>query len=108
MCEMEKNEKSPADRQDENRRLLLQASHKDARRVSQNRVQQKYRKWREKKQREYMDGGYKHTFWENLLYFTLIRKDPKSDFDKTGLIIQSISIAVGCVIGQVLAQLLRS
>lgn len=33
--------------------------------------QQKYSKWREKKRRQYIDGGYKHTFWENLLYFTL-------------------------------------
>lgn len=49
---MEK-EKSPAVMQGENRRLLLQASHKAARRISQNRVQQKYRKWRKKKRREY-------------------------------------------------------
>lgn len=33
--------------------------------------QQKYSKWREKKRRQYIDGGYKHTFWKNLLYFTL-------------------------------------
>lgn len=52
-CEMEKKEKSPAVMQGENRRLLIQASHKAARRISQNRVQQKYRKWRKKKRREY-------------------------------------------------------
>lgn len=69
--------------------------------------QQKYRNWKEKKHRQYIEGGYKdNTFWENLLYFTLVWKDPESDFDKTGSTIQSISIAVGCVIGQVLAKLL--
>jgi hypothetical protein len=40
-CEMEKKEKSPADRQGENRRLLLQASHKAVCVESQNRVQQR-------------------------------------------------------------------
>lgn len=100
-------EKSPADRQGENRRLMIHASNKAACRGSQNRILQKYRRWREKKHREYIEGGYKtNTFWENLLYFTLIRKEPESDFDKTGFIIRSISIAVGCVIGQVLAKLL--
>lgn len=52
-CEMEKKEKSPADRQGENRRLLLQATNKTACAASKNRVQQKYRKWRKKKRREY-------------------------------------------------------
>ena len=48
-----KKEKSPADRQGENRRLLIKATNKTECAASKNRVQQKYRKWRKKKRREY-------------------------------------------------------
>lgn len=102
---MEKNEKSPADRQGENRRLLLQASHKDARMESKNRVQQKYCKWREKKRREYMDGGYKHTFWENLIYFTLVRENGENMDDKINELVFSL---IGSFVGIAIARWLFS
>lgn len=48
-----KKEKSPADRQGENRCMLIHTDHKTVCETSKNRVQQKYRKWRKKKRREY-------------------------------------------------------